>query len=69
MTTVLFELCRTIFDKFGWKWVQAINLGLVAYGLVLVAMTCTMSTINLVQLSNTFGFFPACYQCSSYRRN
>jgi hypothetical protein len=57
-----------VFEIFGWRWVAIINTGLIVYGCCLVAMTCTMSTINLAQLSKTFGFFPACYNCENYRK-
>jgi hypothetical protein len=45
---------------------MVLDIALAVYGIVLCACTSSMAVLNLVKLSNTFGFFPECYGCKAY---
>lgn len=63
-------LCgRKVIQLLGWRGVKAVNIILIAYGVILVGFTSTTAVMNLVKLSNTFGVFPECYGCAAYRRS
>jgi hypothetical protein len=61
--------CRKVIKLLGWRGVKAVNITLIAYGIILVGFTSTTAVMNLVKLSNTFGVFPECYGCAAYRRS
>ncbi|WIA41809.1 hypothetical protein OEZ86_009140 [Tetradesmus obliquus] len=61
-----YQLARTIFKVVGWRTIMLLDIALALYGIVLCACTSSMAILNLVKLSNTFGFFPECYGCKAY---